>query len=510
MRIKVVEARSEIVPGDADYFLVRDHWDDWFEFETQYRLLQSQPDMSLKQIGDVKIGQTGMIDGQRRPSIPKTFSALPEEFFSVGQDDSYYESIKELGRQAREEFLLAMRDIAASAELFESALAEPVTRRSLLRSVTATTVRGQFRRMARGDARLTEYRFEYNRFAAPGTTAPGMQIDFRVKPESSPPTNAHILIGRNGVGKTHLLGGMTRALMGGQLAEGASGAFNDLTDGAEELFAGLVTVSFSAFDSLPPLSRAQLSNVTRGYAYIGLSQVTDTGELLSPKAPADLQAEFVASARLCSRGARAERWLHTLRTLESDPMFQAAEASSLLQHEDDSLLDSQAADLFSSLSSGHKIVLLTVTRLVELVEERTLVLLDEPESHLHPPLLSAFVTALSNLLTQRNGVAIVATHSPVILQEVPRSCVWKLRRSGPFMYADRPERETFGENVGVLTHEVFGLEVTTSGFYEAIAKRASEDQSYSNIDASFGGQIGSEGRAIARALIAARDSERAS
>lgn len=47
-------------------------------------------------------------------------------------------------------------------------------------------------------------------------------------------------------------------------------------------------------------------------------------------------------------------------------------------------------------------------------------LIDEPEGHLHPPLLSAFVRALSELLVNRNGVAIIATHSPVVLQEVPR------------------------------------------------------------------------------------------
>jgi len=65
------------------------------------------------------------------------------------------------------------------------------------------------------------------------------------------------------------------------------------------------------------------------------------------------------------------------------------------------------------LSSGHAIVLLTITRLVEL-DERSLVLIDEPEVHLHPPLLSAFVRALSDLLIELNGVAIVATHSPVM------------------------------------------------------------------------------------------------
>ena len=72
------------------------------------------------------------------------------------------------------------------------------------------------------------------------------------------------------------------------------------------------------------------------------------------------------------------------------------------------------------MSSGHAIVFMTITRLVEKVDERSLVLLDEPESHLHPPLLSALIRALSDLLVSRNAIAIIATHSPVVLQEVPQ------------------------------------------------------------------------------------------
>jgi len=77
------------------------------------------------------------------------------------------------------------------------------------------------------------------------------------------------------------------------------------------------------------------------------------------------------------------------------------------------------------MSTGHAIVLLTTTRLVATVEEKTLVVMDEPESHLHPPLIAAFLRAVSNLIVDRNGVVIIATHSPVVLQEVPKTCVWK-------------------------------------------------------------------------------------
>jgi len=156
------------------------------------------------------------------------------------------------------------------------------------------------------------------------------------------------------------------------------------------------------------------------------------------------------------------------------------------------------------MSSGHKIVLLTVTRLVETVKERSLVLLDEPEAHLHPPLLSAFVRALSDLLIERNGVAVIATHSPVVLQEVPRACVWKLRRSGRVTAVDRPDIETFGENVGVLTREIFGLEVTRAGFHRVLEETVDAGHSYEEVLERFGGRLGGEAKALVRGLIATR------
>jgi hypothetical protein len=193
--------------------------------------------------------------------------------------------------------------------------------------------------------------------------------------------------------------------------------------------------------------------------------------------------------------------------LESDPIFKDAQVASLAPSDEEggSEVGSSTNDIFSRLSSGHKIVLLTITRLVETVAERTLVLLDEPEAHLHPPLLSAFIRALSDLLINRNGVAIVATHSPVILQEVPRSCVWKLRRSGSISVAERPEIETFGENVGVLTREVFGLEVTDSGFHRLLAESVVGTQTYEQVLTRFNGELGGEARAIVMGLLAVRD-----
>jgi hypothetical protein len=142
---------------------------------------------------------------------------------------------------------------------------------------------------------------------------------------------------------------------------------------------------------------------------------------------------------------------------------------------------------------------------VATVEEKTLVIIDEPESHLHPPLLAAFTRALSHLLTSTNAVAIIATHSPVVLQEVPRHCVWKLRRSRLSTASERPERETFGENVGILTREIFGLEVSKSGFHSLLNESVSSGKSFEEVMDEYGGRIGFEGQTIVQSLISARD-----
>lgn len=481
-------------------FLHADNWNDWFRFVTMFRLSVFDDEGVRHDIGYVKIGQLDMRETQVSPELPSTFDVLDDRFFSLGQDDTYYLGLNKLGSIIRDRVLAALRDMAVDATLFERALGEEVTRESLMRDVSKTTVRGQFRRIAHGGARLSRYKFTYE---VP-TSEPGRTVDlaFSVRPDSSPPSNIHVLIGRNGVGKTCLLNDMTNALVRDRALQEPRGAFRE---GRDEVFAGVVSVTFSAFDPFQPLREKRDNTEGTGYAYIGLKRSDDsTG---APKTLGMLAEEFANSLHSCLRGPKEERWRRVLHILESDPMFQELDISGLADATVSEALMSHSVSLFRRLSSGHKIVLLTITRLVEVVEERTLVLLDEPEAHLHPPLLSAFVRALSDLLIDRNGVAIIATHSPVVLQEVPRDCTWILRRAGDDLRAERPEVETFGENVGVLTREVFGLEVTQSGFHRLLREAVKQEVDFESAVQHFNDNLGAEARAILRGLIAARDAE---
>ncbi|HPL67672.1 MAG TPA: AAA family ATPase [Smithellaceae bacterium] len=489
-------------------FLVPDSWDDWFKFSTMYDLIVFDRDGNRHDIGKVKIGQFGMKRDQRSPELAATFDALGEDFFSLGQDDSYYEKIYGLGDNLSSVILEGLRDVVIAPDLFEKALDEEVMKISLLRYVSPNTVRGQFKRLAQGGARLSHYKFSYRAPRQVATAVPPVQISFEVMPESNPPTNIHVLIGRNGVGKTYLLNLMARALVEETSTSRMVGSFVSEEAGNDEpLFANLVSVTFSAFDPFQPLPQKKDKSTGPLYSYIGLKRTGSVSSMSSgPPMSHDIPTrEFINSVPSCLSGAKRGRWRKALEMLEGDPIFREADVTALVDDSDNPELKKHASSLFEKLSSGHKIVLLTITRLVETVAEKTLVLIDEPEAHLHPPLLSAFIRALSNLLTNRNGVAIIATHSPVVLQEVPRNCVWKLRRSGREATAERPEIETFGENVGILTSEIFGLEVTQSGFHKLLLEQVESGRSFDSIVRYFANELGAEAQAIVRALIAARD-----
>src|SRR5699024_784178 len=160
------------------------------------------------------------------------------------------------------------------------------------------------------------------------------------------------------------------------------------------------------------------------------------------------------------------------------------------------------AEAFSGLSEGHQAVLLTISYVAATLAEQTLVILDEPEAHLHPPLLSSLIRCLNDLLARKNAMGIVATHSPVVLQEVPRSCALKITGRDDLKTATRPRVETFGEDIGALTHEVFELEVEDSGFYRTLRELASRFDNFDDALRELDGQLGISGRSALRYLIA--------
>lgn len=513
----IVDSAQRIPPqAISRVFLLVDNWDDWFKFRTTFRLIVFDTNGTRHAPGSLKIGQVGLLPGPggadrlvgtRSPTFPESFDALdPAQFFSLGQDEDYYATLSSLPQGFGPVILRGLCDCAFDLQIFDRHRHEVVMGESLLRSVQEPNVRNRLNRLAHGNAVLTRFEFEYTLPAPPNEigAAPPPTMQFRVIPGAEPPTNLHVLVGRNGVGKTRCVQSIINTLLERDSDTAPRGELHRLGVNQDDwTFSGLVSVSFSAFDSfeLPPQASLRTPAV-----FVGLrSQREVDGQIVEQlKSTQELANDFVQSLERCQSEPRRARWLRAVASLATDPLFAETGVEQLI--EPDMEWRERATRFFRLLSSGHAIVLLTTTRLVELVDERTLVVLDEPEGHLHPPLLSAFVRAVADLLVARNGVALISTHSPVVLQEVPRSCVWMLRRTRTNSAVERPSIETFGESAGVLTREVFGLEVTDSGFHQLVSAVARQyGRTYEAVENHFGGQLGAEARALARSLTIRRD-----
>ncbi len=503
---------------DTAYLNV-DYWND-YSFVTMFYLTVFDKVGDKHEIGGIKIAFKGQtIDTSTYTTLGDSFSLLSDGYFSLGTDLEYYKNLSKLDSELRESVLVALQDIVYKPVKLKDIEDEEVLNTSLFRGVTLSDVHGQFSRVLYGLAELSDFDFNFVRQDHDGFC--NLKIPFKVKVGSIPSTNIHAFIGRNGCGKTTILNGMIDAITN---PENQTCFFTEHNIFSESripngYFRSLVSVSFSAFDPFtPPNEQPDPAKGTK-YFYIGLKN-RENNEALNSLV--DLRKDFVSALIGClSNEDKKDLWLDAINNLSSDQNFENMGLSILNtryinlkeKHENIQIDNDKFKELFyldisnylQRMSSGHAIVLFTITRLVNTVGEKSLILLDEPEGHLHPPLLSAFLRTLSDLLYVKNGVAIIATHSPVVLQEIPKSCVWKVIRSREVIAVERPQIETFGENLGVLTREVFALEVANSGYHALLAQSVESGLSYGELLAQYRNQIGLEGRTVLKAMVLNRD-----
>ncbi|MFT8554719.1 MAG: AAA family ATPase [Zymomonas mobilis] len=507
--MKVYIVSYEKIPeiGKNEVYLNRDNWND-YSFVTLFGVTVFDENGKKQELPDVRIGFIGQTTFDSTYSKLHSefseleFECLPEGFFSLGVNVNYYKNLySKFSEEWTKNFLTCLKDVVWDQNLLEKIKGEKVFQKSHIRSTTIRDIQDNYASVLKGDVLLTD--FDFNFFLPASDEMAEFDLEFKVKANSTPSTNIHALIGRNGVGKTTLLNSMVKAIV---TPEENGPFFYDLdifmekSKLQENYFSSLVSVAFSVFDPFDPPK----VNEKGRYSYIGLNHYTgEDGAILKSKQ--EIFDEFVDGLSNCFKDEiRKNRWIKAIETLKSDQNFCEMNFLSLEKLTGTKLKD-EARSLISKMSSGHAIVIIIMTLLVSKVNEKTIVLIDEPETHLHPPLLSALMRSLSQLLHNRNAVAIIATHSPVVLQEIPKSCVWKVFRSLSASEKKRPDTETFGENVGILTREVFGLEVERSGFHTVLSNLVEKGGSYNDILNELGDALGYEAQGILRAMVINRD-----
>lgn len=536
-----VAAPSRGTPiSTATVVLQQDRWDD-FGFKTQYHLFYFGSGEEVF-IGNVKIlrkGQTTSIES----ILPiGSLAPLSEEFCSLGQSLDYYERLASIPKEHRDEILSFLRDSAYAPDHAKSFESEDGWRTSVTRDLdTASYVPLAQMLLERDYSALPSVGLALT-FTLTGWSAP-LRLDFEAPTDDlgyfektgKLPERVAVVTGRNGSGKSTLLARLARVLHASQAERGGDlisrlGTIEPAGIG----FSRIITVAYSAFDTfqVPGVSaqdkRQIVSDLKSGagrYVFSGLRDIAreleerldEAATRQEPLGPVDpfaldrqdrtylksadqLAEEYARTVDLIMDSDRWELLNRVLKLLLADPSF-----SDVPDQSPDALLSDDRRAIFMTWSTGHKIVLHTIATLVAYTQPKAIVLMDEPESHLHPPLLATFMHAVRIILDRNDAFAVIATHSPVVAQETLGRHVSVVNRFDDVVTILPPRIETYGESIGEITDEVFGLNAGSADFHETLRALVERKLSLSDIEKLFDRGMSLQARAYVMSLIASRE-----
>lgn len=463
---KTAGNRDYVLPPGAHLpcivYLV-DNWDD-YNFKTLYHLCLFKKNGDKEVLGDVKILQAN----NRNTKIPDLFSSLDPEFFSLGQDLKYYENMRKHLPKTHRKVLDALNDVVVKPQLLDEIETSSGFRNSLIRFNEAKLA------LRDGLATLEErpvekgYKFVYSG-QIPGAEA-GIPMDVDLQPDDPVPGRIFAIIGRNGVGKTQFLAKLARDLattkrLSMETASQVESAFEP----ARPLFSRVIALSFSAFDKF------QRPEPEKFFSYIYCGVRDDSGGL-SRRA---LEAKHLDYLKRIVVQDREDHWEQHVANVMGVPKRMV----SITRH-----IEELETNLTPSMSSGQSILAYFISAALAYLKEGSLVIFDEPEIHLHPSAVALLMQTLQALLQEFNSYAIIATHSPVVIQEVPRKRVIRFEREGNITTSHTLGHESFGENITELTRMVFET-VEIPNFYKKTLHALAKKHDFNTVSEMFDNQL---------------------
>jgi len=145
-------------------------------------------------------------------------------------------------------------------------------------------------------------------------------------------------------------------------------------------------------------------------------------------------------------------------------------------------------DRYYPLSSG-QLTFFKFALLASLyIDNGSFVLMDEPETHLHPNYISNFIDLLDFLLEKTGSFALLATHSTYLVREISREQVhvFKLDEENKINIIS-PRLRTFGASIDRISEFVFEDNIENR-LIDKIIERIS-DKEFKDIDEEIGNEI---------------------
>lgn len=454
--------RDNIKKPDCSCLLLKyDNWDD-FGIKSQFDLYFYTPGQIERFIGNVKIlCVRGMDITDKLSKVTDdqvhtlTFSCIKEgylqqrldnQFVSLGQNLTYYRNLVDcFGVDTALEILNCLNDCALIPRNLEKISHLSAYKYGLIRFDEANRAVRQARLFFNGSSIENSYHFKIN--FQPSYATDKTSVEFKFQPEKVFPQRVYCLIGKNGVGKSQLLGQIPDLI-----SEEKS-----ISPFAKYLF---VSTCYSEF-----FSKEKKVDMTTMYESCGLTEfINEQKRIRTPEEVKDaiLKNFFEIVEKINSSSDPVSANRHNDLTQILNKLFPRDKVVDLIYPDEKTyrkvVNEEKVKKLCEYLSSGEFILLYVITSIVAKIRLGSLLLFDEPETHLHPNAVSQLMSTIFEILQQFDSFAIIATHSPLVIREVQSSSVRVIDRYGSSCYVRNINQECLGGDLSELTREVFGTE----------------------------------------------------
>lgn len=125
---------------------------------------------------------------------------------------------------------------------------------------------------------------------------------------------------------------------------------------------------------------------------------------------------------------------------------------------------------FNEASSGEANILSTLIALIPIVQDDSLILIDEPEISLHPIWQSQYIALINNIFSSFNGChIIIASHSHFLVTDLlpEKSSVISLKNQKGIIKSESLKEPTYGWSAEEILYNVFNVKTVRNHFIES-------------------------------------------
>ena len=434
----------------------KNNWDD-YGYSTIFNLTLYYSPHSKIELGEIKIGNNKDDNIQ----IPKNFKKLGINYFSLGVSSEYYERLVELIPNIFSNVLNVLNDVAKDKKLLLKYQDLEIFQKSFLRSSESEYILNNFEDIIKSQTKEWNYEFSFS--CRIGDALKDHDVKFSFENFTSNYYRFYCIVGKNATGKTRYL----------------SQFVNKLADNSEDgvfkpnrpYFSKVIAASFSFFDKFKFPTKQDTN-----YEFIGIKDAR--GSINEKMNSSKIWQSY---KRIAKDKTKSDLWFKCIESsLETEYLnFSLNELKNVSYRQK---FVNQTESIFSS---GQNIIFQFITRLIESIEDNSILLFDEPETHLHPNITGRLIRTIHVILNKYKSFCILATHSPVVVQEIPSKFIRIFDRNDntPLIYS--PVIECFGENLSEISNTIFKVDEEKELYKTQLDELISQNKSFEEINSLF-------------------------